>query len=152
MICPGNSFILNPTLNPAWQIKWQDGTSNPTYTVKQPGTYSLSATNNCGTTQDDIIVSKGICKVYVPSAFTPNNDGLNDLFRVTGTEVISEFELMIFNRWGELIFKTTDKTKGWDGKLKGASLSTGTFVYLLKYKDNTSGKSESLKGTVVLIR
>ena len=152
MICPGNSFILNPTLNPAWQIKWQDGTTNPTYTVKQPGTYSLSATNNCGTTQDDIIVSKGICKVYVPSAFTPNNDGLNDLFRVTGTEVISEFELMIFNRWGELIFKTTDKTKGWDGKLKGASLSTGTFVYLLKYKDNTSGKSESLKGTVVLIR
>ena len=152
MICPGNSIILNPTLNPTWQIRWHDGTTSPTYTVTQPGMYSLSATNNCGTTQDDITVSKGICKVYVPSAFTPNNDGLNDLFRVTGTEVISEFQLIIFNRWGEKIFETTDKTKGWDGKLKGTVLSTGTFVYLLKYKDNTSGRSETLKGTVILIR
>ena len=64
MICPGNSIILNPTLNPTWQIRWHDGTTNPTHTVTQPGNYSLSATNNCGTTQDDITVSKGICKVY----------------------------------------------------------------------------------------
>lgn len=151
-ICPGNSILLNPTLNPAWQLRWQDGSTAPTYTVTQPGIYSLAATNNCGTTQDDVLFTKGICKVYVPSGFTPNGDGLNDLFRVTGVEVISEFNLKIFNRWGQIIFETNDKTKGWDGKLKGTVLSTGTFVYILKYTESNTGLSQTLKGTVTLIR
>lgn len=151
-ICPGNTIQLNPQLNSLWQLRWQDGTTNPTYTVTQPGTYSLSAANNCGTTQDDIVVSKGICKVYVPTAFTPNNDGLNDIFRVSGTEVITDFDLKIFNRWGEIIFETTDKMKGWDGKLKGKMLTTGTFVYLLKYKELNAVKPAMQKGTFILIR
>ena len=151
-ICPGNTILLSPQLNSLWQLSWQDGTTNPTYTVTQPGNYSLSATNNCGTTQDVIVVSKGICKVYVPTAFTPNNDGLNDIFRVSGADVITEFNLKIFNRWGEVIFETTDKTKGWDGKLKGELLTTGTFVYLLKYKELNTDKPAMQKGTFVLIR
>jgi gliding motility-associated-like protein len=151
-ICPGNSILLAPALNPAWQLRWQDGSNAPTYPVTQPGTYFLAATNNCGTTQDDVLFTKGICKVYVPSGFTPNGDGLNDLFRVTGVEVISEFNLKIFNRWGQIIFETNDKTKGWDGKLKGTVLSTGTFVYILKYTESTTGLSQTLKGTVTLIR
>jgi len=151
-ICPGNMITLNPQLNPVWQIRWQDGSTNPTFTIGQPGTYSLSATNNCGTTQDDLIVSKGICKVYIPTGFTPNGDGLNDVFRILGTEVISEFNLKIFNRWGEIIFETSDKTKGWDGKLKGTALATGVYIYLLKYTESSAGKPEMLKGTVTLIR
>jgi len=151
-ICPGNTITLNPVLSAAWLLSWQDGTTNPVYTVLQPGTYTLSATNNCGTTQDDIIVSKGICKVFVPTGFTPNGDGVNDIFHVLGTEVITEFNLKIFNRWGEKIFETADKTKGWDGRLKGVPLTSGTFVYLLQYKEINAGKAEMQKGTVVLIR
>jgi gliding motility-associated-like protein len=151
-ICPGNSILLDPTLNPTWQLRWQDGSTAPTYTVTQPGIYSLAATNNCGTTQDVALFTKGICKVYIPSGFTPNGDGLNDLFRVTGVEVISEFNLKIFNRWGQIIFETNDKTKGWDGKLEGTVLSTGTFVYILKYTESTTGLSQTSKGTVTLIR
>jgi gliding motility-associated-like protein len=71
---------------------------------------------------------------------------------VSGTEVITEFDLKIFNRWGGIIFETTDKMKGWDGKLKGEILTTGTFVFLLKYKELNSDKPAMQKGTFVLIR
>jgi gliding motility-associated-like protein len=58
---------------------------------------------------------------------------------VTGIEVISEFKLKIFNRWGQIILETSDKTKGWDGKLNGTAQPTGTFVYILKYTEGNTG-------------
>ena len=76
-ICPGNKIILTPLLNPAWQWIWQDGTTAPTITILQPGSFSLSATNSCGTTSDQVLVTSGLCKVFVPTGFTPNNDGRN---------------------------------------------------------------------------
>ena len=151
-ICQGNSITLRPVLDPSWQLRWQDGTTGPTFTVTQPGVYSLAATNNCGTTTRQVTVSNGLCKVFVPSAFTPNNDGLNDLFRALGTEAVTEFTMKIFDRAGQIIFQTTDKNKGWDGKLKGMEFSSGVFVYLIYYKDIYSADSKMLKGTLTLIR
>jgi gliding motility-associated-like protein len=151
-ICPGNKIILSPVINPLWQINWQDGTSDPTYSISQPGTYSLSATNNCGTTTDDLVVSIGVCKVFVPNGFTPNNDGLNDVFKALGTESVTEYELMIFHRGGQMIFRTTDKTKGWDGKANGVPFTTSVFVYLLRYKETGSTDWSLLKGTLTLVR
>ena len=152
LICQGNSITLTPVLNTIWQLGWQDGTVSPTYTVTQPGLYSLSATNNCGTTTDDIVFIKGLCTVFAPTAFTPNNDGKNDLFKALGTEAVTEFNLKIFNRTGQVVFETSDKSKGWDGKLSGTSLSTAVFVYLIKYKDIYSADFKILKGTFTLIR
>ena len=152
-ICPGSNVILAPVVDPAWQLLWQDGGGNPTYTVTQEGIYSLTATNNCGSTFDEILISKGACKVYLPSAFTPNGDGVNDVFKVIGAEAIGKFDLKIFNRWGELVFTTTDKTKGWDGKIKGRPLQETTlFVYILNYTDALTNESRFLKGTVLIIR
>jgi gliding motility-associated-like protein len=152
LICPGNSLTLSPVLDPTWQLTWQDGSVNPTFTLNQPGNFSLTATNACGTNRDDIVITKGICKVYVPTGFTPNNDGRNDLFRIVGVETIGQFDLKVFNRWGEIVFATTDKTKGWDGKLRGLALPTSTFVYILRYSDSISNESQLLKGNIVLIR
>jgi gliding motility-associated-like protein len=151
-ICQGNIITLNPVLNTAWQLSWQDGTSGSSYTVTQPGSYTLSATNNCGSTLDDVVVSPGICKVFVPNAFTPNNDGKNDQFKVLGTEDVTQFILKIFNRWGETVFETNDKSKGWDGYLNGRFSPIGVFIYILNYKDNNSTELKMLKGTLTLIR
>lgn len=151
-ICPGNTITLNPILNPAWQLSWQDGSGGPVYTVTQPGSYSLSATNNCGATLNEVLVSSGICKVFVPNAFTPNNDGKNDQFKVLGTEDVAQFNLKIFNRWGETVFETSDKSKGWDGNLNGRASPIGVFIYILSYKDNNSTESKIIKGTMTLIR
>ena len=108
--------------------------------------------NSCGSSTDDIVISKGICKVYVPTGFTPNNDGKNDLFRVSGVETISQFDLKLFNRWGEIVFATTDKNKGWDGKVKGILSTTATFVYILRYTDSQTNETQFLKGNIILIR
>ena len=69
--------------------------------------------------------------IFVPSAFTPNNDGNNDVVFVRG-EVMSDIDLSIYNRWGELIFQSQDQSKGWDGTLGGKPLDPGVFVYHLK--------------------
>ena len=151
-ICPGNKIILSPVLNPLWQITWQDGAGNPAYSILAPGDYSLSATNNCGTTTDAITVSNGLCKVFVPNAFTPNNDGKNDVFKALGTEAVTEYELVVFDRGGQIIFQTRDKTKGWDGKYNGVAFSTSVFVYTLRYKERSSADWVLLKGTIALIR
>ncbi len=150
-ICPGNNIVLSPVVNAGWQLVWQDGSNGSSYTVSQPGTYTLSATNNCGSTADVITVSKGVCKVFMPSAFTPNNDGRNDVFRALGTETVTQFHLKIFNRWGQVVFETTDRTKGWDGRLNGQLSPAGVFVYTLQYSDSNQPGPQYLKGTFVLI-
>jgi gliding motility-associated-like protein len=150
--CPGYDIVLAPVVDPVWQLRWQDGSTGPTYTVTQPGDYSLTATNTCGSNTDAITVIKGYCKVIMPTAFTPNGDGLNDVLRVLGTEAVTEMELKIFNRWGQLVFETADKTKGWDGTIKNMKEPSGIFVYLLRFKENTSPQMQTIKGTFLLMR
>jgi len=109
LICPGNTITLNPVTDPLWQLQWQDGTINPVYTITKTGNYALTATNTCGSTTDDIIISKGLCTIFIPNAFTPNGDSKNDLFKIFGTELVTNFNLKIFNRYGQIVFETSDK-------------------------------------------
>ena len=89
--------------------------------------------------------------VFVPTGFTPNGDGLNDLVApiAVGIQKINYFS--IYNRWGQLVFTTTINGKGWDGRIKGALQNSGVFVWLVNAVDYT-GKTVFLKGTVALIR
>jgi gliding motility-associated-like protein len=150
-ICPGKAVYLKPDLDPAWQLRWEDGSTAPDHTITRPGLYSLLATNGCGSVQDEVLIYKGVCNVYVPNAFTPNGDGKNDLFKILGTENVSSFHLKVFNRYGETVFETSDKANGWDGKYQGKYLP-GTYVYLLEYKDTASTQPQNLKGSFILIR
>jgi gliding motility-associated-like protein len=151
-ICQGNAITLTPVLDPAWILAWQDGTTNPVYKITQPGLYTLSATNNCGSTPDDVLITKGLCKVYAPNAFTPNGDGKNDFFRALGIEAVTTFNLKIFNRYGQIIFETADKFQGWDGKFRGAASPAGSFVYIINYADSYSAEMQTIKGSFILIR
>jgi gliding motility-associated-like protein len=90
-------------------------------------------------------------QVFVPSAFTPNRDGKNDLFRPIAVGLTKIEYFRVFNLWGELVFSTTINGHGWDGRIKGQEQGTGTFVWLVKGVDYT-GKSVFHKGTVTLIR
>lgn len=88
--------------------------------------------------------------IFHPSAFTPNNDGLNDLFKVFG-QFTAEVEFKIFNRWGELLFLTTDLDKGWDGTYKGAAMPEGTYVFRA-YLTDLAGRTSERSGTILLLR
>ncbi len=88
--------------------------------------------------------------LYYPSAFTPNGDGLNDSFKVF-SQYTAVFELRIFNRWGEMLFNTTDLTEGWNGTCKGNLMPEGTYVFRAKITD-LSGREFQRSGSVVLLK
>ena len=87
---------------------------------------------------------------FIPSAFTPNGDGLNDLFYVKANFEPKSYELSIFNRNGDLVFITRDLNTGWDGSLHGKTLAHGMYVYVIKYRD-TQGVEQKKQGQVLLI-
>jgi gliding motility-associated-like protein len=88
---------------------------------------------------------------YVPSGFSPNNDGRNDVFRpiLLGMRSLNYFQ--VYNRWGQLVFQTTQQGKGWDGRLKGNPQDPGTYVWMAQGETYT-GQVITQKGSVVLIR
>jgi gliding motility-associated-like protein len=88
--------------------------------------------------------------LFHPTAFTPNNDGLNDNFNLYG-QFISTFEMRIFNRWGEMIFVTEDVDEGWDGHYKGTLMPEGTYVFRATVTDQT-GRTFERSGPFVLLR
>jgi gliding motility-associated-like protein len=89
-------------------------------------------------------------KLYIPNAFTPNGDGLNDVFKVYA-EGVKEMKLMIFNQWGKMIFETTNPANGWDGKHNGKIQPSGVYLYVCKLVSIT-GEEVIKKGNVNLVR
>lgn len=92
------------------------------------------------------------CLIEVPTAFTPNNDGLNDFFQPHNALKALNYEFRVFNRWGQLVFQSRNWREKWDGKINGAYQTTGVFVWMLSYTHKDTGKQVFRKGTVTLIR
>ena len=161
-IAANHPFQLTPTdpgsvgfIHYAWSPS--DGLSNantkaPIAILVQDATYTLTATTASGCVAMDAIqlkVYKGI-DIYVPTAFTPNNDGRNDLLKAIPVG-IKEFKIFsVFNRWGELVFQTTNPTKGWNGKVNGL-LQPGVYVWYSEGIDYF-GNRVRRKGTCALIQ
>lgn len=150
-ICNGMQITLNPRINDVSYL-WQDGSSSPTYMVSQPGLYHLTAVNNCGSKKDSVLITTGVCKLYIPTAFTPNRDGKNDVFKSYFGENITEYHLQILNRYGKLLFESSDKNQGWDGTYKGVAQSQGSYIWIINYQLSDKPDKQLLKGSVLLIR
>jgi gliding motility-associated-like protein len=91
--------------------------------------------------------------LYVPNAFTPNADGINDLYEVFGNKKALKFiEFMVFNRWGELIYKSNDIDFKWDGKYKGDFVGMGVYPYQLHVTFMDGYSDRDYKGTITVIR
>jgi len=90
-------------------------------------------------------------KLFVPSAFTPNGDGLNDLFLVTANFEPSNFDITIFNRSSEKLFHSRSINIGWDGTKYGTALPQGVYLYVIKYA-TPEGKTETQRGQILLIK
>lgn len=88
--------------------------------------------------------------IYFPNAFTPDNDGANDTFGAVGLNA-EEYELKIFNRWGELLFESNNITNKWDGTHNGKLVSDGVYVYTFFAREAATGKKISTSGTVTLL-
>ncbi|WP_165958152.1 T9SS type B sorting domain-containing protein [Segetibacter sp. 3557_3] len=149
-ICDAQQFTLNPRLSNVRYL-WQDGSTLPFYNVRKAGVYKLTAENSCGSTTGQVTVHEGNCKLYIPTAFTPNNDGLNDIFQVIHPQRLKVFTMKIFSRWGQVVFAGTNANIGWDGKYKGVEMPTGNYIWQMSFTD-LDGHIENLHGSLMLIR
>jgi gliding motility-associated-like protein len=152
-LCVGESMLLDATY-PGAQYAWSDGSQGPQMQVTRDGVYAVAVSNFCGVDRDTIIISQENCNCFVavPSAFSPNNDRRNDVFKPVARCSVSNYELQIFNRWGQKIFASRNPAIGWDGRFGSNLQPAGTFVWTLQYKDATTGKLIQQKGIVHLIR
>lgn len=153
-LCEGQIAKLEPSLQDTTELAylWQDGSSESFFTVIKPGLYELSVSNFCGEKKDIVLVGEGICQLKIPTGFTPNGDGLNDIFRVKYGENVTQFNLEIYNRWGEKIYNTNSLHAGWDGSYRGTLQPNGTYIWLISYKLINDANTHLIKGTVTLIR
>jgi gliding motility-associated-like protein len=123
-------------------------TSNDnTYVVR----LAIADTSGCTDTVNHFIKVLDNCYVAVPTAFTPNGDGLNDYLYPLNAYKATDLLFKIFNRGGQLVFETKDWTVKWDGTIRGTKQASGVYVWMLNYTD-PDGKKISLKGTTFLIR
>jgi gliding motility-associated-like protein len=149
-LCIGDTMVLFPGNFDSYA--WQDGSTQSHYVVNKGGSYAVNVSNQCGSAEAQIAITENKCGIYFPSAFTPNKDGKNDLFKILHPPDLSSYDLSIFNRWGQKVFETRDYTKGWDGTVNGLTQDTGVFVWFCKYKKTNSLLNGEISGTVVLIR
>ncbi len=158
---PEITFTDESTSADLWMWYFGDGLSstfsnekNPRYNYTNTGvfTVTLVVRNDVGcldSIRKNIIIDADF-EFYIPTSFTPNNDGLNDVFSPAGYNIL-EYQMDIYNRWGELIYSTNDLTKGWDGKVNGLNALTDIYIYRINIKDGYSDAHE-YTGKVTLIR
>jgi gliding motility-associated-like protein len=168
IMCPEDGLqVTNNSTGPVDIWKWefaQMGTSN----LKDPPPYqwpinnrqsyytvNLIVTNNnlgCSDTAKKSITVLNNCIIAVPSAFTPNGDGLNDYLSPHNALKADNLDFKVYNRWGQLVFHSRDWKQRWDGRLNGVIQTTGTYVWMLSYTHRDTGEKVFQKGTVTLIR
>jgi gliding motility-associated-like protein len=153
-LCIGEDLTLRVNAGAGNNIRWQDGSTGSTYKVTGPGIYTVTVSNECGSVTDQIAVSYQPCepKPHFPTGFTPNGDGHNEIFKPVVRGPMYDYDLRIYNRWGELIFLSKDQKTGWDGRYKGALVENGTYVWMLSYKKMLGGAVNIVKGEVTAIR
>ncbi|MGI8584270.1 MAG: gliding motility-associated C-terminal domain-containing protein, partial [Chitinophagaceae bacterium] len=152
-LCQYDVLTIKP-LNTYIFYSWSTGSNNPSISVSKPGQYILSVKdiNSCpGKDTIQIIQKNCYTGVYIPNAFTPNSDNLNDILKAKVYGKAISFSFKIYDGWGNLIYSSTDPQKGWDGKNKGIPSLTGVFVWQCNYHLEGS-QPEFKKGTVTLIR
>ena len=159
VIDAGQSVQLNVT-GGGTGFKWSPPTwlSDPNIQnpIAKPGdniTYTVTVTNDAGCRAVDSVSIKvnPVDGIFVPTAFTPNNDGKNDIFKPTMSIHFTLLNFSVYNRWGQLLFSTAEKGVGWDGKFKGKEQNDGVYIWIVKAKDANGVLIES-KGLVVLVR
>ncbi|MGZ5304998.1 MAG: gliding motility-associated C-terminal domain-containing protein, partial [Bacteroidia bacterium] len=142
--------------NPDAEYEWNTGQKSQKIIVSEPGDYWVRA-SFCGVTASDTI-SLGFINykpedLLMPNAFSPNDDKLNDTLRAVGIDLMDAFEWRIYNRWGQLIYKTNDITKGWDGKYNGLPSPAGLYHWKLTLRSACLKDDElSRSGIVYLVR
>ena len=165
-VCPkGVVSLSNTSIGNIISYRWDFG-DGTTSTAQDPGEHLFPETSNgksyiirlavqnnmgCTDTASAHILKLQSCAIGVPNAFTPNGDGKNDYLYPLNASSVTDLQFQVFNRYGQIVFETRDWSHKWDGTINGQPQSFGTYIWILKYKDN-SGRKYILRGSTVLVR
>jgi len=153
LVCTGNSVTLDPGPCDLCTYYWSNGSLNPQIEVSDLGLYWVEIVNEGCKLIDTILV--GDCfEIWIPNVFTPNGDGLNETFHPRGIHIQS-YKMLIFNRWGEMLFESNDFGQGWDRTFKGKQCPEGVYVYLITFEGLSTGYAREYgrrAGSVTLFR
>jgi gliding motility-associated-like protein len=160
VISPGQAVMLNPTIEGAVvSYQWEPPAYLDNPSIKNPVAspvvttiYQLTVTGESGCTVSGKISVVVYYPLRMPNVFTPNADGKNDVFRIPPSTPQKIKSFSIFNRWGQMVFRTTNSSAGWDGSFKNQIQPVGTYVWMIDYEDLLTKKIVVASGTVVLIR
>jgi gliding motility-associated-like protein len=152
-LCSYSSMQIKPASSFKSYL-WNTGSTGNAITVTQPGWYWLQVKDysNCEG-KDSILINPKQCMegFYIPSAFTPNNDGQNDTFSPLLFGIVIKYKFLVYNRWGEKVFETSSLQNGWNGKVSGSPTDSNVFVWQCSYQFQGQ-REEHRKGTFILIR
>lgn len=158
LICRGLQLMLHPSYSSdVTAFSWQDGPFNTEtrFTTNGSGVYKLTVKNEWGCkASDDVSIQEKDCgcDVYLPTAFSPNRDGKNDIFRPVLHCVTKKFRFRVYNRWGQLIFSTVNPGEGWNGILPGGSKTgIGSYVWTIEYESFNFPDVIRKSGTVTVV-
>lgn len=134
---------------------WNDNSTKSNLLAFQPGRYSVIVRNICGIDSSaiEILYRDYNCRIFLPNAFTPDDDGLNDVYKPITRDVLS-YHWQVYNRWGELIYEGRDNDFGWDGTYRGQPAQAGVYLIQISYSFEVGGIKKHLydKGTIHLMR
>lgn len=139
---------------------WSDSSQSNSLTVTETGDYWVDITNICGTQRYEVAVDIGAPGrrkyIHLPNTFSPNNDGVNDYFQAFATPEITiiDFEMKVFDRWGNFLFETYDINGQWDGYFRNELLNTGVYVWFIKAKGTFCEREFDIfeKGDVLILK
>ncbi len=148
--CFASDFIISVPNRPNYQYKWQDGSNGNTFAAKRKGQYYLTTSYGKCQVSDtlNILGDDATDELYIPNAFTPNDDEVNDFFPFSFSS--KPIDIEIYNRWGEKIYDVKKSQIGWNGVYKNNLVESGVYLYKIKYKD-CSNRNVFVKGTFTVI-
>lgn len=159
LLCDEQNTLLQATTSQG-TITWQDGSKEGQFLATGPGLFWARVDNGICTTIDSVLLESAYCgkfQMFIPNVFSPNGDGVNDAFEVSfhSDQKISSYQLLIVDRWGNLLYQSNDPATLWDGSSKGQLLPSGVYIYALSfdYQDEKLGiLHKYYKGDVSLLR
>ncbi len=147
----GGQVIAAATSNTS-NIQWSTGETGDQIILEESGSYSVSIENACESQTENFTIAPEAELFEIPNAFTPDQDGINDIFRpVWGCDEIDNFDFKIFNRWGQIVYESSDPFGGWDGTFKGSPATSDVFIYSVSFQISNNSQVD-VAGDVTLIR
>jgi gliding motility-associated-like protein len=152
IVCEQHPINIGIEFNSDYQYLWSNGYRSSRIQITDPNLYVLEVTQGVCSFSDSIVIGPGFCNWWIPNAFSPDKSGYNEVFKPEGVEM-PQFEMIIYDRWGRIVFQTQDWDQGWDGTIDHERAPIGTYIYQI-WGEMSNIKSKVLlkQGDVSLVR